>query len=125
MRALSETQALLAVTMEEAMKAVAETRELHGVVQSEGDALIERLRQVGEDAARRVEAAAAAGAGKIRDDGAAFSSEAGQLTGSLRATVSVVGSGSRRLMLSAFAVGAGSGALAGAVVVALALGSGG
>ena len=40
MRALSETQALLAVTMEEAMKAVAETRELHGVVQSEGDALI-------------------------------------------------------------------------------------
>ena len=112
MRALSETQALLAVTMEEAMKAIAETRELHAAVQSEGEALIERLRQAGDDAARRVEVAAATAAGKIRDGGAAFSSEAGQLTGVLRATVNVVDAGSRRLLVTGFVVGAGAGALA-------------
>ena len=94
-------------------------------MQAEGQALVAQLRQAGEDAARRIEAAGAGAAGKIRDGGAALSVESGQLTGALRATVSVVGAGSRRLMLSAFAVGAGSGALAAALVAALALGAGG
>lgn len=125
MRALTETQALVAETLEEAMNAGAAAKALHAAVQTEGEALVERVRQAGEDAARRIEAAAAGGAGKLRDSGVAFHAEAQQLNGALRATVQIVGRGANRLMLSAFAVGAGSGALAAAVVAALALGAGG
>lgn len=116
MRALTETQALVAETLEEAMKASAAAKALHEAMQSEGEALAERLRLAGDDAVRRIEAAASAGAGKLRDSGVAFHAEAQQLNGALRATVQIVRRGTNRLILSALLTGTGAGALAGAVV---------
>ena len=116
MRALTETQALVAETLVEAMNASAAAKALQDAVQSEGEALAERLRLAGDDAVRRIEAAASGGAGKLRDSGVAFHAEAQQLNGALRATVQIVGRGTNRLLLSALLTGAGAGALAGAVV---------
>ena len=122
MRALTETQALVVETLEEAMNASAAAKALHQTVQSEGEALAERLRLAGDDAVRRIEAAASAGAGKLRDSGVAFHAEAQQLNGVLRATVQIVGRGTNRLVLSALLTGAGAGALAGVAVAFLAAG---
>ncbi len=115
MRELTQREALLAETMKEAMDLADAMRDMRESATREAAETMAQMKASSDAAVRGIAEAGDVVAGKIRDSGEAWMANARTVSVEVRSGALLISGASRRLALSALALGAVAGAACGAV----------